>query len=320
MFRILFCTLFLLGITFSGSSCINTYLTRLDGTSLISQSDGTAKFYPKKHSISYWKKKSRDLLLDYRRTDSIEYYSDYGVALILLREYNKAKRVFLAIEKQKPDLYITASNLGTLYELTGNVDSALYWIRKSVHIFPDSHEGSEWIHIRILEFKLKKHKHYNRSVLQLNFGREAKPGNPQHYDLRKLESHLRHQLKERINFIPAPDPIIANLYFDYGNIIAQEASVEHALTYYKEAKRYGYKDEMLAIRMEEMEAISRGNWTKTMKETIEPFLKEHPVLSGCILLIGFVGLMLFFRWVYIRRKRKKASLRGGNHNKTFRND
>lgn len=300
------CVFFL--IVFRANSCINTYLTQLDGRSELTQSYGEIGIEPAEHNLHFWKKKSVELLNRYHKTDSIQYYSDYGVALILLGEYQKAKTVFLRIEKKKPDLYRTASNLGTLYELTGKADSALYWIKKSVRINPHSHEGSEWIHIRILEFKLKKSHNYNRSVLQLNFGREAKPSNPQHYDLNKLESHLRHQLQERINFIGAPDPIIANMLFDYGNIMAQEASVEHALDAYKEAKRYGYKGELLAVRMDEIEEISRGNWDKTLDETIIPFGREHfkaLFISSIICFMLFVWLM---RRLYLRRKKRKNRL------------
>lgn len=300
------CVFFL--IVFRANSCINTYLTRLDGTNTVTQSHGTIRFHPKKRNASYWKNKSNELLKDFYRTDSVEYYSDYGVALIMLREYQKAKTVFLRIEKKIPDLYRTASNLGTLYELTGKADSALYWIKKSVRINPHSHEGSEWIHIRILEFKLKKNHHYNRSVLQLNFGREAKPSNPQHYDLNKLESHLSHQLQERINFIGAPDPIIANMLFDYGNIIAQNATVEHALSVYEEAERYGYSGELLAVRMEEMEDISGGNWSKTWKGTIIPFIKEYFEELFISSIIGFVLFVWLMRRLYLRRKKRKNRL------------
>jgi tetratricopeptide (TPR) repeat protein len=307
MIRLFSLSVFFL-VVFRANSCINTYLTRLDGTSTLTQSNGTIRFHPKKRDASYWKNKSDELLKDYRRTDSIEYYSDYGVALIMLGEYQKAKTVFLRIEKKIPNLYQTASNLGTLYELAGKADSALYWIKKSVRINPNSHEGSEWIHIRILEFKLNKHKDYHRSVLQLNFGREAKPSNPQHYDLRKLESHLSHQLQERINFIAAPDPIVANMLFDYGNIIAQEATVEHARSIYKEAERYGYTGELLAVRMEEMEDISGGNWHKTWEETIIPFIKEHFVALFISSIIGFL-LFIWLVWRLVKRRKKRKANR-----------
>jgi len=292
MIRLFSLSVFFLAV-FSANACINTYFTQLDGTSyqnIGGGGDGTAKIFPKERNINYWRKRSKELLQSYQRTDSIEYYSDYGVALILLGEYQKAKMVFLSVEKRTPDLYRTASNLGTLYELTGKADSALYWIKKSVRIYPNSHEGSEWIHIRILEFKLQKQHNYNRSVLRLNFGHEAKPSNPQLYDLDKIGWHLRYQLQERINFIPAPDPIIANLYFDYGNVLAQTSSVESALDCYQEAERYGYKGELLSVRAAEMEAISDGNWDRTWKETIYPFIKEHLVALFISSIIGFFAI------------------------------
>lgn len=306
MIRLFSLSVFFLAV-FSANACINTYLTELNGTSRLAQSDGKVHIEPVERNLRFWKKKSTELLKRYHQTDSIEYYSDYGVVLILLGEYQKAKMVFLSVEKQTPDLYRTASNLGTLYELTGKADSALYWIKKSVRIYPNSHEGSEWIHIRILEFKLQKQHNYNRSVLRLNFGHEAKPSNPQHYNLREISSHLRYQLQERINFIPAPDPIIANLYFDYGNALAQTASVELAMDCYQEAERYGYKGNLLSVRMAEMEAISDGNWAKMWKETIIPFIKEHLIALFISLIIGFLLFVWLVTGLYLRRKKRKAN-------------
>jgi hypothetical protein len=125
--------------------------------------------------------------------------------------------------------------------------------------------------------------------------------------LREISSHLRYQLQERINFIPAPDPIIANLYFDYGNALAQTASVELAMDCYQEAERYGYKGNLLSVRMAEMEAISDGNWAKMWKETIIPFIKEHLIALFISLIIGFLLFVWLVTGLYLRRKKRKAN-------------
>ena len=91
----------------------------------------------------------------YIATKDIDYLSDKGLLLILLERYEEAIELYLDIEKIKPNRYSTASNIGTAYELIGQNENALKWIKKSVELDPKSHNGSEWIHIKILEAKIK---------------------------------------------------------------------------------------------------------------------------------------------------------------------
>jgi len=61
--------------------------------------------------------------------------------------------MLIGIERWHPGLYATAANLGTAYELLGNVDSAYYWIEEDMRRNPQGHEGSEWMHLCILSAK-----------------------------------------------------------------------------------------------------------------------------------------------------------------------
>src|SRR5258708_7777149 len=97
--------------------------------------------------------------------------SDYSVALMFLGRSEEAVTLLNQLEKEKPGEYFIAANLGTAYELSGNNEEALKWIKEGIHRDPTSHEGTEWLHVKILEAKITQEKdpHYfkTHSVLEL---------------------------------------------------------------------------------------------------------------------------------------------------------
>ncbi|MFT6962993.1 MAG: tetratricopeptide (TPR) repeat protein [Flammeovirgaceae bacterium] len=142
--------------------------------------------------------------------------------------------------------------MGTIYELIGQADSALIWIEKSMELNPSSHKGSEWIHVKILEFKLSNSKKFGESVLGLDFGKQPIPQNPQNYGLDELEEHILHQIKERIYFVKPKNEIVGNVYFDLGNVIAQTRDVQSALECYEMAKEYEFDSELMQSRISKL--------------------------------------------------------------------
>lgn len=298
MFRLLFLLLVSCS-AFQGWACMNEYSTRLTGR--VEKGIGVRGAFqhgsiPKKAV----RKHAKQLLLRYYKSDSIEYYSDYAVRLVQLGEYQLAKKVYLEIEQRKPNQYITASNLGTVYELIGKPDSALIWIKHSLSLNPNSHNGSEWIHVAILEFKLGNRQEYNHSILQLNFGKGNKPTNPLKIDLFELERDLFYQLNERTQLVKPKDLIVGNLYFDYGNTIAQTSDVESALDAYHEAERYGFHSPLLTTRIATLEKL-RGNTTwPRYYDKLHEFTRDNLKL---VVILGIISLVIFTLIVRVFYKR-----------------
>lgn len=207
-------------------------------------------------------KEALALLALYNSTKHLNHYSDYAAKLIYLGKYAAAKSIYFEIENLKPNQYTTASNLGTIYELTGKNDSALFWIKKAVKLNPASHGGSEWIHIKILEFKLSKEKDYTKSILGLDFGNRAIPKT---LDVKFDSSfHISHQLSERLNFISPPNKIMGNIYFDFGNSIAFDAGISEALRAYEEAKRFGFESPIMDKRIAHFKGILEKHQKKNV--------------------------------------------------------
>ena len=236
---------------FTGASavaCINAYHVKLDGTIGIFDKHMHDKITAKKLAVRDLEDTAMLLKAEYEDTGDYKVYSDYGSVLIYLGKYERAKSVYLEIEQVKPGEYVTASNLGTAYELLGQPDSALYWIERAVQLNPDAHDGSEWVHIAILKYKLLPLGDRPASVLGLGFGEGELPTNPEEYDLQKLKRHIAYQLHERMYFVQPEDPIVGNILFDHGNIVAQTTNVPTALTSYALAKEYEYESGLLAER------------------------------------------------------------------------
>ncbi len=236
-------------------ACLNEYLVRLDGSSVeMNMTGGGRPFgYDNEDFYRNTKENVRSRFAAYQSSKNLEDYSDYGVALVRDQQYIAAKKIFLEIEKQKPGLYATSANLGTTYELLGKNDSALYWIRKAVAINPHSHQGSEWIHVKILEAKnnasIKDLYHYN--ILSLNFGNNDTPENLNgpRVNLDSLYYQLDYQMEERVFFVKPKDAVMGQLLFQLGNVIAMKGTLREAVDIYKKAAEYGYTDELMDARI-----------------------------------------------------------------------
>ena len=277
-------------------ACINEHRTLLSGE-IVHDGHSSGKVWTKTIDTTALKLKANTLWHNYIATDSLEYLSDYGAALIYLGKYTKAKSIYEQIEHQSPDLYTTASNLGTLYELTGKPDSALIWIKKSIELNPKSHDGSEWVHIKILKFKLSDSKDYNTSILGLSFGEDEKPTNPNNYNLKELQQHIWHQLTERSRFVKPTNLIVGNIYFDLGNILAQTRDVQSALKSYEAAKEYGFESELMNERINKFESMTGKANTYQFLFIIMEIIKANFLLVFFVslsVLIGFIFLVIKF--------------------------
>lgn len=274
-------------------ACINEYRTLLTGEVVYKDATG-GKIWTQEIDTVKLRIRANEILADYQRTNSTEDLSDYAATLIYLGDYKKAKEIYQGIEKEFPDLYTTASNLGTIYELEGKPDSAFMWIKKSMEINPDSHDGSEWIHLKILEFKIAKKTDYAASILGLDFGEEVIPKNPKNYELRKMQNHIIHQLSERSNFVKPKNKVVGNIYFDYGNVLAQTDDLESALEIYAAAKEYGFSSDLMDKRIKKFESMTGKAKQREEQKVVYDFTAEVARKNRGVIQYILLGLGLFF--------------------------
>ncbi|MET0945402.1 MAG: tetratricopeptide repeat protein [Flavobacterium sp.] len=240
-------------VSFKSFACLNWEIKTLKNKVEIYR-DRTYQYVPDGHN--YKIKDFPSLILDlengYQKTNDVDYLSDKGYVLIIQGKYNEALKLYLEIEKIKPNRYSTASNLGTLYELMGENQKAYDWIKKAIKINPKSHDGSEWLHLKILEAKIQNLQNATGTFfINTNFGSEIIPKtNFGDEKLARLKDALYYQLNERISFIKPEDKIISVLLFELGNIATIENyDPESASKVYELSKKYGFRSELLNERL-----------------------------------------------------------------------
>lgn len=209
-----------------------------------------------------WEKKRNALKAEVELPGAkFESRADYASLGIYLGDVSHAIEQLEALEREKPGEGIIASNLGTAYELNGNTAKALEWIKEGVHRNPNDHNGTEWLHVKILEAKLElandKGWLNSHSVLGMNFGTDAKPAIPSQgvtdfqgalKSLPEVEAALAYQLHERIYFVKPPDPVVADLLSDMACLIAASHSLPEAKSIMEFALEYKPVKADLSVR------------------------------------------------------------------------
>jgi hypothetical protein len=231
--------------------------------------------------------------------------NDYAVALILLNRAPEAISLLQVLEKEKPGDYYIAANLGTAYELAGENENALKWIQEAIRRNSESHDGTEWLHVKILEAKLahpKDSRYFQgASVLKveptavrsdtdlLTIGNEKRT-------VKDVKRAIEYQLKERLQFVKDADPSVASLLFDYALMVAATQTVEAAAELLKMALQYGYPPEQVNRLLQEYDHTIR-------KAKIRQGLFYGAVVAALILLIVYA---LKRRWIYFSRRHLEA--------------
>ena len=257
----------------------------------------------------------------YKKTNDIDYLSDKGYLLIIQKKYDEALKLYLNIEKIKPNRYSTASNIGTLYELMGDNEKAYNWIKKSIQLNPESHNGSEWIHLKILEAKIKNLENISsRFLLNTDFGTTGTPETKlSKEEVEKLAKSVYFQVNERMSFIEPKDKIISILLFELGNLVQLKGEYENALQIYRTARLYGYDGDLIVARMINSaqgkaeyyreKTIEFGTKLKTLKETKKRIDSDYVdqievalIVLGVISIILVIGLLVFFiKWRNLKK-------------------
>jgi tetratricopeptide (TPR) repeat protein len=215
----------LLAIAVISLSCVNTFSKSKNGDSY----EYTYwSVFSKEKLIKDANEEIKELLEEGKKALSEEDFlhnrNDLAANYIKVGELNKAEVILQQLLQKFPNEYSLYANLGTLYELKGQNQKALDNIKYSVKLNPESHQGSEWFHISVLEFKLKfKDTDFSTSILHL----DTVKTNPN-----DIFSDIDHQLNERIPFTPEPNLLMARILAEYGDFVAENKTLLDALEVY----------------------------------------------------------------------------------------
>lgn len=292
-------------------SCLNGETLELKNGVLLYQ-DSEYKDIPRGHDFY---KQDFDAIIKelrnlYKETNDIDYLSDVGVVLILQKKYNEAIKLYNQIEKTHPNRYSTASNLGTIYELTGDNINALKWIEKSIKLNFNSHKASEWIHLNILKAKVNGLNFSSQNIINTDFSFESFPKTDlTKNNLSSLRFEIYFQLNERMSFIKEKDKSIAVLLFDLANIdylLGNKSSQYKEL--YNMAIDYGFdkkfvEDRLKAIEKHELINKSEVNDVISKKENSKKVKIDNKENSHFIIYL-FLILLLIISYLLFKKFKK----------------
>ncbi len=155
--------------------------------------------------------------------------ADYAMAQIYLGDYRIAIKELKSVEPILKD-YVVASALGTAYELAGDLKQARKWIVEGLKRSLDGHDGTEWLHLAIIDTKLALRRSpdflQKKSVLDT-----TKAPNDD-----EIVKAIEYQLNERLSFVGERDPIVADLL--YQAAVRTPSNIKRMI-YLRESLRYG---------------------------------------------------------------------------------
>ncbi len=307
-------------------ACLWTYHTDIYGQSVVLDNPGDE---------SYLVQASRDreqravhlqlLRAKFERQPEIADYkerNDYAVVLMSLGESAKAIEILQAIEAERPNVYVTSVNLGTAYELSGELNRALDWIKIGIERNPDAHRGSEWLHVKILEAEIALRSDptwlESHSILGLDFGDDDVPVFPttgvkgnssQDLDWQDVESGVEYQLHERISLIPPPNAVVADLLADLACLRALNQSFEMAIPIYELALEYQPTHrEVVEKRLERAREIVKAN-PLSLRPAPDPSvgIAKKAIVVLTLTCVGICAAIALGRYFARRRIRRAAT-------------
>jgi tetratricopeptide (TPR) repeat protein len=284
----------------------------MDGTSIDGHHVQGAIFYPAralKRSLAQSPEERLHFLMESRgtevRDDPTTKEAD-GVEKVLTGRYPEALEVFKKLETDHPGRYGTAVNMGTTYELMGELDSALFWISTGIRRNPESHDGTEWLHVAIIkaELKLKEDPGYlaKHHVIELpeSMSWESTIQDDGNADnLEQIGKALEYQLSERILFIKPPNPVVADLLYTLGMLEAATNALEPSIELLEMSRDYGFHDTALI------------SGTLRHFESLVFWRRVRQYGVWVLVAVGFIGFLVFAyrkRWFFLTRSAHREHL------------
>lgn len=217
--------------------------------------------------------------------------------------YTEAIKQFLKEESREPERYEIAANLGTAYELSGDNVNALKWIQEGINRNPDSHFGTEWLHVKILEAKLEL-------SIDPSFMKNNHVIDISHSGYNVTEA-LLYQLRERMLFVKPKDSIVADLLYSYALSNANDGGfLEYSMEALELSEKYGYLNpqELLDKKEEFQDIIDHVALMKNLK---------------IVLYVALFFLLLFIaykkKWFFLTRKAQQEHIEKSNHSEKTEN-
>lgn len=317
--------LLLLAISFKSFACINFYGTSIFGEEVLIDESNEVLLFEKvrnhlQDSVSFLQSKIELLNINYstaERRQSLEYLNDFAAIKIYQGNIKEAIVLLKKLDESHPNEYPVNANLGVAYELIGKIDSAYYYTEKSIRINPNSHEGTEWLHLLILKAndKVKTdpayfYSHYitdevislsglpikDFMKLKIDTSQGAPADIAKGWAVAQMLRAFEHQLQERVIFVKPTNTVVANLLFTLADFYTADVDYIAARQIYLLAKKYDPKFAQLCeIRINAIdESLGKNKFPKESKSYSLSNSNTNPNVFYAILALTILGVSLIF--------------------------
>jgi tetratricopeptide (TPR) repeat protein len=183
---------------------------------------------------------SRVLVEDFENGGSeftFEDSSDIAIHYSHLLRFEDALALMQKIHRGHRNEYGVVANLGTMYELNGELDSAYFYIKRSIELNEEAHEGSEWVHLKILEAKMNMRDDpnwlFSNDVLGLKLQRINNDEEDNGHLIEDEAYDVLWQMRERIPFTSEIDLLMAKIFMEVGKSYEQNVSLADGYVCYQ---------------------------------------------------------------------------------------
>jgi tetratricopeptide (TPR) repeat protein len=223
--------LLLLPLSWAAFACLNFYAVNEQGKETIYEDYPPYQVYINPKSDKEQLYQYEKWIAEERGSDRYKYISNYAAYLVKLGRSREALPMLRKLAKQMPGEYEILANLAVAFELNGYPDSALKYMRQSLKLNPDSHNKSEWFHIRILEAAItardRKLKIDTMNVLKLgNSNSDA------------IARQIGDQLKERVPLSSSPNILLSKALEESADYYRKVISIDWSVKLYAMAAGY----------------------------------------------------------------------------------
>src|SRR5262245_12952504 len=84
--------------------------------------------------------------------------ADLGAVYVRLGKHDQALAVLIPAARKTPDHFCLAANLGTAFQMTGDLDRAAEYLAEAVRLAPEKLRPFEQYHLKLLRLRLKEGK------------------------------------------------------------------------------------------------------------------------------------------------------------------
>mgnify|MGYP000881321941 CR=1 FL=1 len=196
-----------------------------------------------------------------------EAISDYCAYLLKSGRHKEALPMLENLQRLHPKEYSINANLAVAYELDGQLEKALSFLKYSLRLDPYSHQRSEWVHEQILIAAIlarqQPENFAQQSIFTLPKGATE-----------EIAAQIAYQLQERVPLTPSPNPLLSKVLEETAQYFRQNVSLEWAIEYYAMAIGYS-NDDVTKIRLWNQLTQAREKFVSLQNKKFKSSVGDH---------------------------------------------